>query len=90
VASAAQSGALGAFTVPAGLPGMVLEVAGSEAPPLITIAGPGGVRATAPAEGGRAGDVLFLRDVAGRVTYVVVPTPHAGRWALTAEPSPLR
>ena len=86
VASAAQSGALGPFTVPAGLPGMVLEVAGSEAPPLVTIAGPGGVRATAPAEGGKAGDVLFLRDVEGRITYVVVPAPRAGRWTLTLEP----
>ena len=85
-ARAAQGSPVAAFDLRDALPGMVLAIEGASAPPSVTVTGPGGVRATTPAAGGEAGGVLFLRDVPGRTTYVAVPAPRAGRWALTLEP----
>ena len=76
-ARAAQSGEIAAFAVPDGLPGIVLEVAGSQAPPSVAVAGPGGA-----GDGG----ALVLRDAEARRTYVAIPSPRAGRWTLTLQP----
>ena len=83
-ARAAQGAPVAAFDLRDALPGMVLAIEGASAPPSVTVAGPGGVRATTPAGGGEAGGVLFLRDVPGRTTYVAVPAPRAGRWSADA------
>ena len=85
-ARASQGSPVAAFDLRNALPGMVLAIEGASAPPSVTVTGPGGVRATTPAGGGEAGGVLFLRDVPGRTTYVAVPAPRAGRWALALEP----
>ena len=74
-ARAAQAGTVAAFDVKAGLPGMVLEVSGADAPPGVSLAGPAGT-----------GDPLILRDTATRKTYLAVAAPRAGRWRLTLEP----
>ena len=73
-ARAAQA-AVSAFDVRSGLPGLVLEVSGADAPPSVTLTGPSG--AAAP---------LVLRDEASRTTYLAVAAPRAGRWRLTTEP----
>ena len=62
-------------TCSSGLPGLVLEVSGADAPPSVTLTGPAG-----------AAEPLVLRDEAARTTYLAVAAPRAGRWRLTLEP----
>jgi hypothetical protein len=87
-ARASQSAVVATVDLPAGLPATVFEVAGTDAPPRVTVSGPGGTRATTPADPAatRDGAVVFLRDAQERRTYVVIPDPGAGRWELRLEP----
>jgi hypothetical protein len=87
-ARAAQAAPIATVDLPAGLPATVFEVTGTVAPPRVTVTGPGGVRATTPADPAatRDGAVVFLRDAQERRTFVAVPAPRAGRWELSLEP----
>jgi hypothetical protein len=74
--------------LPGRLPVATFAVTGATAPPRVTIAGPGGLHATTPADGSsvREGRFVILQSRSDRTTYIAAAKPTAGRWDLALEP----
>jgi hypothetical protein len=73
------------FQIKDDLPGAIISVVGSTAPPRVTIAGPKGraIDGTASTLVVKKKDYSLLHDAASRTTYVVLLGPAKGTWTLS-------
>jgi hypothetical protein len=73
--------------VAGGLPNEMIKVAGSGAPPDITITGPNGVRAsTAGQLAAQTAPFMIKRDPRDATTYIAILHPPAGSYSIAANP----
>jgi len=72
-------------TLGADLPIALIAVHGADAPPIVSISGPGGAHAELPADGSTVSNDRFLlfRNPADNTTYIELRTPAAGTWTVT-------
>ena len=88
-ARASQAGGAFSIDVPAGLPALALEVAGSGGPPLISIRRPDGKSYDLPVTvdaGIATADVIAVALESSAKTHVILRAPQKGRWTVTARP----
>ncbi|MCW2991949.1 MAG: domain containing protein, partial [Solirubrobacterales bacterium] len=73
------------FAIKDDIPGAIIRVVGSTAPPQVTLTGPKGrtIDGTAGALVVKAKDYTLLHDATTKTTYVVLLTPPKGAWKLT-------
>ena len=85
---AAHTAAAGSFSVRPHQRLKVIAVHGADAPPKVSLNGPGGEQITAPADGSglSTSHALLVQDPATNTTYVVLFSPAAGQWSVTPEP----
>ncbi len=84
---ARAAGAVHTFTVPKGLPGTAVTVAGRGAPPKVTLLGPKGERYTTPAgnKAVKAPGYWLIKDVRNNTTSIAIFKPTPGRWRMVVD-----
>lgn len=86
-ASVAAAGGAKALTLPAGLRGIALRIAGTTGSPRVLISGPGGRRIESPAKAPLAlvkGKYLLMEDPTHKATDVLLVAPKPGRYTITS------
>ncbi|PTL59392.1 hypothetical protein [Paraconexibacter algicola] len=89
-ARAAQAGQL-TFGVAGGQPANSVRLTGRDAPPSVTLTGPGGTTFTSPTDGSgykRTDDFILVENPEDKTTSILMIKPKAGRWTVTAGPGP--
>ena len=84
---ARAAGAVHTLTIPKGLPGTAVTVAGRGAPPKVTLLGPNGERYTTPAgnKAVKAAGYWLIKDVRNNTTSIAIFKPSPGRWRMVVD-----
>lgn len=86
-ASVAAAGGAHILTLPGGLRGIALRIAGTTGPPQVSITGPGGKRIVSPQSAPlvlKKSHYLLMEDPAHNATDVLLVAPKAGRYRITS------